>query len=53
MARKKKRKRSVMNKSSGFDMTIHSGFYEGKNVHVPNGFIKFTNPQKKKLSRLV
>jgi hypothetical protein len=46
MARKR-RKRQQANSA------IQHGWYEGKLQGVPTGFVKFSNPQKKKLSSLV
>jgi hypothetical protein len=46
MARKKKRQRQN-------GRAIQKGWYEDKVAGVPGGFIKHTNPQRKKLSNLV
>jgi len=46
MARKRRKRQRASN-------PIQHGWYEGKVGQVPSGFVKFSNPQKKKLSSLV
>lgn len=46
MARKKRKRRS---QQSG---TVQKGWYEGNVKGMPDGFIRFRNPQKKKLSNI-
>ena len=47
MARRKKK----MKQQNG--RAVQKGWYEGQVKNVPSGFVKFTNPVKKKLSSLV